>query len=908
MKLRPFQQQLKQQVYDVWREKPHAVVGLVLPTGGGKCLGIDTPVLMHDGTVKMVQDIRVGDVLMGPDSAPRNVLSLARGSEQLYRVTPVKGDSYVVNESHILSLKMTGTGEVVNLSVREYMSASATFRHCAKGWRSAVDFPVKHDSLLIPPYLMGVWLGDGNSRWFSFTTGDPEIAQEVMGFASDLDMTVRVDKNSPGSVNLRVVNRLGRAGVAGAKGAPLGNELRKLDLIRNKHIPHRYKTGSKSERLNLLAGILDTDGYYNGKGFDLVLSNERLMDDVIFVARSLGFAAYKSSCRKTCTNNGVTGDYWRCFISGNVENIPCKIARHKCSVRQQIKNPLVTGITVESIGVGDYYGFEIDGDHLFMLGDFTVTHNTFTFSSILADHQGMSCAIAHRKELVGQMAMALARCEVPHRIIAPPDVVKQIVQEQLRELGTTWFNPNAMCAVAGVNTLVNRTAQLEAWMQQVTLWVIDEAHHLVRDTVWGKAVEMFPNARGLGVTATPCRSDGRGLGRHADGYIDTLVQGPTMRWLIDEGYLTDYAIFCPPSDVDLSTVPVSDSTGDYSKPKLVKAVKESHIVGDVLAHYLKIARGKLAVIFGTDVETATDFSASFNQGGVKCEVITGNTDAAVRADLLRQFRKQEIDVLSSVDIFSEGFDMPAIYAAIFARPTASYGLYVQQFGRALRPIYAPGYDLDTRDGRLAAIAAGGKPKAIIIDHVGNVLRHGLPDAPRVWSLDSKEKRPRSASPDDEIPLRPCPQCTRPYERCKPVCPHCGHKPEPAGRSSAEMVEGNLFELDAATLARMRADVARVDDSFNDVAMAMRRAGAPEVAINSARKQHGLRQDMQAALRASMAWWAGHQRARGRSDEEAYSRFFHAFGIDVLSAQALGRPEAMALADKINLYLAKTRAP
>lgn len=433
--------------------------------------------------------------------------------------------------------------------------------------------------------------------------------------------------------------------------------------------------------------------------------------------------------------------------------------------------------------------------------------------------------------------------------------------------------------------------------------VVHNCHHLApRTNKWGKAVAMMPNAVGLGPTATPVRADGKGLGRNASGFMDVIVKGPSARWLIDEGYLTDYRVFCPPSDLHLEQVPVTGS-GEFSPQPLKKAVRESHLVGDVVDHYLRIAGGKLGVVFNTDVETAADVSAKFNGAGVKCEVVTGTTPDNVRSEMIRRFRKGDVRVLSSVDIFGEGFDLPAIHVVMFARPTQSYSLMVQQFGRALRPVYAKGYDLDTKDGRLAAIAASDKPYAIIIDHVGNVLRHGLPDAPREWSLADRDKRARK-SVNDDIPLRPCPECTRPYERVLVKCPYCDFKPEPAGRGSIEYVDGDLYELDADTLARMRSAVEHIDSDFESVAQAMKRAGAPDIAIHGARKQHRMRSEMQEALRESIKWWAGYHKAQGRSDAESMRRFYHAFNIDILTAQSLGRPDALALAERINNQLAR----
>lgn len=511
---------------------------------------------------------------------------------------------------------------------------------------------------------------------------------------------------------------------------------------------------------------------------------------------------------------------------------------------------------------------------------------TVTLSHIVHHFNQPSCAIAHRKELVGQMALALARCGVYHRVIGPTSLIKFVIYIQQQELGRSFYNANAPCAVAGIDTLIRRQDQLGRWMQQVRLWVTDEAHHIVhkpKPNKWGTGVDMFPNAVGLGVTATPTRADGKGLGRHANGVFDGLVEGPSMRDLIEDNWLSPYRIFAPPSDIDLSDVP-PDASGDFNQRRLKTAVRASHIVGDVVEHYLRIAPDKLGVTFASDVDTATDIARQYRENGVPAEVVTGKTPDRIRTEVIQRFQRRELLQLVNVDLFGEGFDVPAIEVVSFARPTQSYSLYCQQFGRSLRIM-------------------DGKTHAVIIDHVGNVVRHGLPDAPRIWTLDAREKRPRSKDPDDDIPLRYCVECTAPYERMLVKCPHCGFRPEPAARSAPEFVDGDLFELDAETLAKMRGAIEEVDNPAGKLD-ALMRGGAPDVVVNSFRKNARRRIEAQEALRESIAWWASHQRDRGRSDQESYRVFYHSFGTDVLSAQTLGRPEAFELATKINDYLAR----
>ena len=512
---------------------------------------------------------------------------------------------------------------------------------------------------------------------------------------------------------------------------------------------------------------------------------------------------------------------------------------------------------------------------------------TVIFSEAIKQHNAASCAIAHRQELVSQISLALARDEVPHKIIGPKEVVKLAVGLHMEDMGRNFYDPSAQCAVAGVDTLIRRVndSALSRWFPSVSLWVMDEAHHVLRSNKWGKAVDMFPNAKGLGVTATPERADGKGLGKHADGVFEDMIVGPSGRDLINMGYLTDYRIFAPRTeDLNLTDDMISVSTGDYVPAKIKKAVRKSRVVGDVVKHYLRIAPGKRGITFSTDVETATDQAAEFNRAGVPAAVVSAKTPDAERVSILRRFKNGELLQLVNVDLFGEGFDLPAIEVVSMARPTASFALYAQQFGRALRLLE-------------------GKTEAIIIDHVGNVVRHGLPDAPRQWTLDAREKRSRG-TPDDVIPLKSCMECFGVYERIKKVCPYCGHVHVPDSRNGPEFVDGDLAELDAATLAKMRGDIERMDMDPEQYRAELQSKYVPKLGQLGHVKRHIANQEMQKALRSSIALWAGYHRRDGHTDDEIQRIFYFKFGVDVMTAQALKRADALTLANRVNREIGK----
>lgn len=538
----------------------------------------------------------------------------------------------------------------------------------------------------------------------------------------------------------------------------------------------------------------------------------------------------------------------------------------------------------------------------------TGSGKTVITADIVRDMNCAVASIAHRSELVTQKSIALAREGIAHRVIGPDTLRRDCVTLHMEELGRSFYNPGARVGVCSVDTL-GRKGSGDPWFHQVGLWDMDEAHHVLRENKWGEACSMFPNAYGLGVTATPARADGRGLGRHADGVFEGIVQGPELRELIDAGYLTDYRIFAPPSDIDYSEVTITAS-GDYSPAKLRAAVHASDkIVGDVVRHYLRIAPGKLGVTFAVDIEAAKEICAAFRTAGVPAEIVSAKTPPLLRTQILRRFKSRQIMQLVNVDLFGEGFDLPAIEVVSMVRKTESWPLFVQQFGRALRLMIpkelSDAWGSFTDEQRRAHIAASEKPVALIIDHVGNVIRHGLPDAPRQDSLDRRERR--SSGPSDAIPLRACTNenaggsgipCASIYPRYLKTCPYCGFYPEPAERSAPEFVDGDLHELTPEALAALRGKVANID-------------GAPRIpqhldamAARGLMNRHHERQVAQHALREAVALWAGWQAHQGRDDSQSYRIFYHTFGLDVLTAQSLGRPEAEALTAKIRAVLDK----
>ncbi len=382
--------------------------------GTGKCHARNTPIIMYDGSVKMVQDIQVGDQLMGDNSKPRNVLSLATGTDMMYRIVPTKGDPYIVNSEHILCLKPTNTGikyikngnakpycatwidtktikikskyflnkeeaeehieriqkenNVIEIEVKEYLKLSNSIKNNIKGYRTGVEFaskPVNFD-----PYIIGYWLGDGSKRDPVITSQDSTVLHYIHQTVSKMGLLL----NYQSQYDYRISSTDGNNVFL--------NALKKYNLINNKHIPLDYLANNRETRLKILAGLIDSDGYFDniGKGYEITQKSDTLANNILYLCRSLGFAAYSKKCEKSCKHkeNTFTGVYNRIFISGTgLEEIPCKIPRKQIHEKRLInKDALVTGIKVEPLTEDTYYGFTLDGNNRYLLGDFTVTHNT----------------------------------------------------------------------------------------------------------------------------------------------------------------------------------------------------------------------------------------------------------------------------------------------------------------------------------------------------------------------------------------------------------------------------------------------------------------------------------------------------------------------------------------------------
>lgn len=366
-----------------------------------------------------------------------------------------------------------------------------------------------------------------------------------------------------------------------------------------------------------------------------------------------------------------------------------------------------------------------------------------------ADRGKRVLILAHRKELIADLSKRISWLGIDHGIICagqPEDLTKPV-------------------QVGSVQTVVRRIDRIP----DPCLIVQDEAHHLIRGNIWGRIIDAWPNAYLIGKTATPARLSGEGLGEAHGGYFTDMVLGPSVADLVFWGFLSAARIYAPPVVADLSGI--RRRAGDYANDQAAAAMDRPTVTGDAIAHYQRLASGQQAIAFCCNVAHAVSVCDAFKTAGISAALLLGNTTN--RDQVVADYAAGAVRVLVTVDVVSEGFDIPAAGCAILLRPTQSLSLYLQQVGRVLRP-------------------ALGKTHAVILDHVGNVHRHGWPDDPRDWTLEGVQRRAGAAGPAAPS-VRTCPQCFAAFKPA-PVCPLCGTACAPEPRRELRQVAGELKEL------------------------------------------------------------------------------------------------------------------
>jgi superfamily II DNA or RNA helicase len=636
---------------------------LALSTGSGKCHGIDTPILMYDGTVKMVQNVLVGDQLMGDDSKPRNVKSLARGQEEMYEIKPIKGESYTVNKSHILSLRCTSTltskkypnwksptyikDKIIDISVEEYLKQSKTFKHMFKGYKVPITFREKE--IPFDPYLLGLWLGDGNSASPGITNQDSSIVKYLIEkLPKDCYLSYHPSQNY---CHYRIKSTQEKN--------YFWDEIKELGLVNNKHIPHVFLCNSRENQLSLLAGLIDSDGYYDGGCYEIIQKNKTLSDNILFLCRSLGFGAYQKECEKSCkTSKGkFTGTYYRiCFSGDNIQDVPCLVPRKKAEPRKQIKNVLNYGFKVISKGEGKYYGFELDGNHRYLLGDFTVTHNTALALYLSSKLKVKTLIVVHKEILLQQWI----------------ERIEQFLPEaRIGKIQGKTIDVEDKDIIIGMAQSISMKEYDPKVFGDLGLMIIDEVH-FINSKVFSKVLFKIQTKFKLGLSATPKRADG--LDKVVEYHIGPIIY-TLNNTILDP---TIHFVNSPQTIVELQTMRGGNVNLSKFITDIAKEQVRNEFIIDLLSDYIKEDRS--IIVFSDRVQHCKTLQFLFSQ--LETEKTSGLFIGGMKQ--IERVESMTKDVLfATFKMTSEGFDMPKLDTAVFTTPKSNV---IQCVGRILRQV------------------------------------------------------------------------------------------------------------------------------------------------------------------------------------------------------------------------------
>jgi superfamily II DNA or RNA helicase len=622
-------------------------------------------ILMFDGTTKKAVDIEIGDLLMGPDSKPRKVLKLHRGRDQMFKIVPTKGESFTVNSEHTLSLKNTNKiregsskydssrrlkiREFDEISVCNYIDSNKSYKHLHKLWSTGVDF--EHKELEFDPYFLGLWLGDGSSTFAMYCSADPILMEYVQKYLATKGM---------GSTFSRDVN--GCVSYCFNKGSNLINPLlefsRKNNIYNNKHIPHDYLTASVEQRLQLLAGLIDTDGSAYEGVMDITQKNKELAENITYLCRSLGFAAYlKPSFKKATNSKTHTGStYWRVSISGDLSRIPVLLDRKKLPPRKQIKDPMVRGFTVEKTEIDNYYGWQVDGDNLYLMADFTVTHNcgkSKTAFSLLRQLKRKALIVAPNKSIAVQLYEELCNTFGNARI--------GFYGSGKKKLGDI--------TVGIAQTVINHVADFQK--ADLGVVIVDEAHRSASNTFVAILSSLSSVGRVYGLTATAYRADGKDL-------LLNAACGPVLveydaKWAIENGHLAQPIFII--RKIKTSAPDYDDKLMAYKSHILSAKEISNQIESDAQK---MIAAGKSTLVLVDSIEHGEALSKALGLPFAKGE--DKNSE-----QYIKDLNSGKINgLIGTENKISEGVDTRNVDCLIMGQFTAAKGAVLQAVGRGLR--------------------------------------------------------------------------------------------------------------------------------------------------------------------------------------------------------------------------------
>lgn len=646
-------------------------------------------ILMYDGTIKKVEDIVVGDRVMGDDGTPRTVLELHNGIDDMYEIRPLKGKPFIVNKGHIMSMyrlkdKRKDGPSIEEASIGEYIKFAPYHKTILKLRRpNGFDFEESKKNMPLDPYFLGLCLGDGSiTSSLSITTQRQEIVEYLYSFVKQYNMYIRVAEKK-GTNNKSKSYFLSKG--CGRGGNPIINAIKDIGLYNrksgDKFIPIQYLTSNKENRYKLLAGFLDTDAYYNksGKGYEYCSKSETMMKQFVLLCRSLGLLCSGYSCKLV---DGVK--YYRTGIYGNLENIPVRVGIRKGANRIINKNPYVVGFKVEYVGKGEYYGFTTDGNHLYLDEQCFIHHNS-----------GKSLIIS----------------KIAHEINRPTLVLqpsKEILEQNYAKAVSFGSKPTIYSASCGIKELSAMTyATLKSIKKDVArlkdigidTLLIDECHSGYSPEEGSEFMEFmnrFPEAKVLGFTATPCRlraynsmlegnySKLNMLTKDEHNFFKKIVHVIQIQELTSQGF------WCPLKyerwSFDESALMLNSTGAEYTNESIKESIVRNGLNNSIYKRLLQLMNERKAILVCMDsIESCNRISEFMNaRMGAITGVVTSLTTKKKREQIISDFKEGKLKVVFNYSTLATGFDFPELDCVMFGRPTFSYSTYYQILGRAVR--------------------------------------------------------------------------------------------------------------------------------------------------------------------------------------------------------------------------------
>lgn len=659
---------------------------IVAPCG---CHAKGYGILMYDGTIKKVEDIVVGDRVMGDDGTPRTVLELHNGIDDMYEIRPLKGKPFIVNKGHIMSMyrlkdKRKDGPSIEEVSIGEYIKFAPYHKTILKLRRpNGFDFEESKKNMPLDPYFLGLCLGDGSiTSSLSITTQRQEIVEYLYSFVKQYNMYIRVAEKK-GTNNKSKSYFLSKG--CGRGGNPIINAIKDIGLYNrksgDKFIPIQYLTSNKENRYKLLAGFLDTDAYYNksGKGYEYCSKSETMMKQFVLLCRSLGLLCSGYSCKLV---DGVK--YYRTGIYGNLENIPVRVGIRKGANRIINKNPYVVGFKVEYVGKGEYYGFTTDGNHLYLDEQCFIHHNS-----------GKSLIIS----------------KIAHEINRPTLVLqpsKEILEQNYAKAVLFGSEPTIYSASCGIKELSAMTyATLKSIKKDVArlkdigidTLLIDECHSGYSPEEGSEFMEFmnrFPEAKVLGFTATPCRlrtyssmlegnySKLNMLTKDEHNFFKKIVHVTQIQELTSQGF------WCPLKyerwSFDESALMLNSTGAEYTNESIKESIVRNGLNNSIYKRLLQLMNERKAILVCMDsIESCNRISEFMNaKMGAITGVVTSLTTKKKREQIISDFKEGKLKVVFNYSTLATGFDFPELDCVMFGRPTFSYSTYYQILGRAVR--------------------------------------------------------------------------------------------------------------------------------------------------------------------------------------------------------------------------------